>query len=200
MIDDNDSNVEIRDADGSYDGVGKVRKVLSLVGVVLLIGSVAAYAFYVRPLWDNFGEVKADITSQEEHIDELQGKIESIEDAEKKMDLGTEVEKVTLLNSIPVGLNQDEVIEDVIKIAGVYDIELRSISFGLAEGYYDDVGVLRVNASFEGNYGDLINFLEGIEENARMLKVSSVNVQISRLEDLDIKRVTFSLSIDAFYL
>ncbi len=183
----------------TYSESGGIKKALSLIGLVLLIGSISAYAFYVRPLWEGYTELKADITSKQEHISELKGKINSFKLAEEKMDVTTDVQKLTLLNSIPVGVNQDKVIEDLVKIAEGHDIDLRSVSFGLSEGYREDIGALKINASFEGNYGELINFLQGIEESSRLFKITSINVQVSQFEDLDVKKVTFSLSMDAFY-
>ena len=191
-------DTEIRDADGSPGG-SNIRKITSLIGILLLIGSVAAYAFFVRPLWDEYSVAKADITSKEDMVKELSDKIDSYRDAETAMDLETEVQKLTLLNSVPIGVNQDEVIEDLVDVAAENEIVLRSVSFGLSEGYYEQVGALKINASFEGGYGDLINFLKGIENNSRLFKVTSISVQVSQFEDLDIKKVTFSLSIDAFY-
>ncbi len=191
-------DTEIRDADGSQGG-SSIRKVTSLIGVLLLIGSVAAYAFFVRPMWEDYGSAKADITTKEDKVSELSEKLDSYKNAEKTMDLETEVQKLTLLKSVPIGVNQDEVIEDLVDIAEEHEISLRSVSFGLSDGFYESVGALRINASFEGVYGDLITFLKGIETNSRLFKVTSISVQVSQFEDLDVKQVTFSLSIDAFY-
>lgn len=182
-----------------YTEKSGLKKALSIVGLILLVGSIAFYAFYLRPFNEDYGQLKADVSSKQAKIAELNAKIASFKSAEKAMDVSTEVQKLTLLNSIPVGVNQDKVIEDLVKVADSHDIELRSVSFGLSEGYHKGIGALKINASFEGNYGDLINFLRGLEQNSRFLKVSSVNVQVSQFEDLDIKKVTFSLSMDAFY-
>ena len=125
-----------------YSETGGIRKVLSLVGLILLIGSVSAYAFYVRPLWDDYGQLKADVTSKQEKISELKDKIDSFKTAEEKMNITTDVQKLTLLNSIPVGVNQDKVIKDLVKVAEGHQIDLRSVSFGLSEGYREEIGAL----------------------------------------------------------
>lgn len=197
MVENNDS--EIREVDEGYAESSATRKVLSIVGLLLLLGAVTAYALYLRPVLGEYNDLKASVSDKEEVISELEDKIDVYKSAEGKADVTTDVQRLSLLNSIPVGVEQDAVIESVIKIAEANDIELRSVSFGLSEGYKDDIGVLKINASFEGDYGDLMNFLEGIEQNARLLKVTSVNVQVSQFEGVDVKRVTFSLSMDAFY-
>lgn len=199
MLDNTQNTTEIRNPCEMYGSGRNLKKVLSLIGIVLMIASVSAYAFFVRPFWNDYKQVQADISSKEQTLKDLKDKIASFKDTETKMDLGSEVAKMTLINSIPVGLNQDGVIEDLVKIAAAHDIKLRSVSFGRLDDFKKDVGALKINASFEGNYGDLINFLEGIEENPRFFKVTSINVQVNNMEDLDVKRVTFALAMDAFY-
>ena len=187
------------DTNLGYDGGGKLKKILPLVGIVMLILSVSVYAFFVRSEMDDYSKVKADISTKSERVEKLRKQIDTYKETEKKMDLTTEVQKKTLINSIPVGVNQDGIIEDLVKIAGDNDVKLKSVSFGVSRGDETKVGVVKMNASFEGNYNDLLNFLEGIEENARFFKVTSISVQISDVTGLDIKRVTFSLSLDAYY-
>jgi len=182
-----------------YDGGGKLKKALPLIGIVMLIASVSAYALFVRSEMDDYSKVKADISTKSERVAQLKKQIDTYKETEKKMDLTTEVQKKTLINSIPVGVNQDGIIEDLVKIASENDVKLKSVSFGVSRGDETKVGVVKMNASFEGNYNDLLNFLEGIEENARFFKVTSISVQVNDVSGLDIKRVTFSLSLDAYY-
>ena len=194
----NNENVEIRSADGS-DTVGGKSKIFSLIGLVLLISSVACYAFYTRQLWSDYSGVSDNITAKQAEIVKLNAKLESFKSAEKAMDVTTEVQKTSLLSMIPVGVNQDKVIEDLLSVAESNNITLRSVSFGLSDNFKENLGALKINAIFEGNYSDLINFLKGLEDNARLLKVTSISVQVSNVESLDMKKVTFSLSMDAFY-
>jgi|GEM_PF-888862 len=182
-----------------YSKGEKIRKILSAVGALLIVLSVAFYFIFTTQLKEKFDVAKAEVTVKEAKLTELNGEIGKYQEAQKKMGVETEVQKVALVNSIPVGLNQDKVIEDLYKIAKANEIDLKSLSFGVSEGVYSAVGALRINSSFEGNYSDLINFLEGIEDNLRLFKVSSVNVQINEGEEGESKRVTFSLTIDAYY-
>lgn len=182
-----------------YSKGEKIRKILSAVGALFIIVSVVFYFLFTTQLKERFDSAKADVTSKEVKLSELNTKIDEYKAAEEKMGVETEVQKVSLINSIPVGVNQDKVIEDLYKIAKANEVDLKSLSFGVSDGVYGNVGALRINSSFEGNYSDLINFLEGIEDNLRLFKVSSVNVQIGEGEEGESKRVTFSLTIDAFY-
>ncbi|MBT3704450.1 hypothetical protein HOG17_01565 [Candidatus Peregrinibacteria bacterium] len=188
---------EIREVD--YQESSATKKVLSVVGLVLLLASVSFYAFFLSPVLGDYSDMKASVIEKEEVIDELEGRIDTYKEAETNMNITTDVQRLSLLNSVPVGVEQDTVIEDLIMIAEGNDIKLRSVSFGLSEGFKDNVGALKINASFEGDYVDLMNFLEGIEQNARLFKVTSINVQVNQFDGFDVKRVTFSLSMDAFY-
>ena len=44
-----------------------------------------------------------------------------------------------------------------------------------------------------------MDFLEGIENNGRLFKVNSINVQLSTLDLLGFERATFTLTMEAFY-
>ncbi|MBT3864512.1 hypothetical protein HOE67_03730 [Candidatus Peregrinibacteria bacterium] len=178
---------------------GKLKKILSLVGVILILGSVALYAFYTSSLSDEYDDAKVSIETKTDEAEVLSARIDVLKEAEGKMGLETEVQKKTLLDSIPVGLNQDDVIEDLVDIAASNDVVLHSVSFGKVKDLYEGVSALQISASFEGNYNDLIHFLKGIEGNARLFKVSSINVQVNYLEELDLNRVSFSLSMNAYY-
>ena len=72
---------------------------------------------------------------------------------------------------IPLGINQDEMIRDLINIAKNNDIEITSISFSKGMSANPEIGTLKINSGFEGNYSDLLNFLKSIEQNSRFLNV-----------------------------
>lgn len=109
------------------------------------------------------------------------------------------VEQFTSLAAVPKGLNQDEVIRNLIEVADNYDIDLNAINFARANTNFDGVGLLKINASFEGNYSDLIDFLSGLEDSERLFKVNSINVQIADTSISGLSRANFSLAIDTFY-
>ena len=174
-------------------------KVSTLVGVFLVILSIAAYVFFVRGLSTGVAEKRDEIADKTVKIEQMKQKVEDLKVAEKQWDVSTEVQRAEVLKSIPVGLNQDQVIEDLVKIAKANDIELNSVSFGKSTKGKDDIGSLRVNSSFEGNYADLVNFLEAIEQNGRLFKVNTVNVQVNTFEVSSFERISFALNLEAFY-
>lgn len=171
----------------------------TLFGVLLFLAAICLYVFVARPLSADLQVMKADIVSKNEQIDELQEKLGQLQAAEEELDITSEVERIESLKAVPVGVQQDEVIRDILEIADDNDVSLNSISFGKSGSQEDGVSSLTIAASFAGNYADLTSFLEGLEQNDRLFKVDSISVQVSRLDISDIERANFSLSISAFY-
>lgn len=171
----------------------------TFIGVLLVLVALVGYLFYTKPLAADVAVMETDITAKETEIESIKSKIAGFENAEEELGIATEVQKIESLRAIPSTMKQDEVIRDVINITDTYDIELKSLSFGEGSSEYDGVNALNINASFEGNYTDLVTFLEGIEQNPRIFKIKSINVQLNELDVLDIKRATFSLAMEAYF-
>ena len=170
-----------------------------LVGVFFVVLSLALYSLLVSPLSDRVEAAESDIATKNAELTEVTEKIAEYERAQEEFELTTEVQRLNSLKAIPLGVEQDDALRDVIDIAGSYDITLNSISFGKGNTQIDDINSLRINASFEGNYNDLIDFLEGLEQNARLFVVENISVQITRLDISNIERANFSLTIQSFF-
>lgn len=170
-----------------------------LFGLLLLVFAIVGYVVFLRPLSAQIDTIKTDLVTKTGQVDTLKLQIDEFEKAEKELELGTEVQRIEILKAIPIELDQDEVIRDIVEIAETYDIELKSISFGKGGTKHDGVGALRISASFEGNYTDLTDFLEGLEQNARLFKVDSISVQINKLDITDVERANFALTIESFF-
>ncbi len=171
----------------------------TLIGILIIVVSVVLYTFLARPVANEADSIKADISTKTVELEVLKDKVATFEKQQDELELTTEVQRLEILKAVPLEMDQDEVIRDVIEIADTHDVVLRSISFGKGSSQYEGVGSLRINASFEGNYTDLTDFLQGLEQNARMFKVDSISVQINRLDITDIERASFSLVIESFY-
>lgn len=179
--------------------IGGPSKIAVLFGILLILASVAAYTFFTKSLSDDVAVTRGYLADQHDKVLELQAEIQSFEGAEDQLGLTTEVERLAAKRAIPTELNQDEVIRNLIEISKVHDITLNSLSFGKGATGKDGINSLRITAGFEGNYSDLTNFLQGLEQNARIFRVNSISVQLSNVQVGNIKRANFSLSMEAFY-
>jgi len=169
----------------------------TIVGVVFIFAAFVIYNVFVGALKEGISTANAAIDADQARIATIEETIASYEGARQELDLSSEVKLMDSLNSIPERMYQDRVILDVLKLSDDNDIEMNSITFG--QGSFGTIGALRINASFSGNYGDLINFLEDVEGNGRLFKVNSVTIQMGNESILELKRVNFSVSMEAFY-
>lgn len=170
-----------------------------LFGALLLVIAIAGYALLIRPLSANLQLAKADLLAKNVQLEELKSRLDFLNQAEQDLDLTTEVKRQESLKAVPVLMQQDKVIRDLIEIAKNNGIQLHSISFSRGSTSREGIGSLRISSSFEGNYLDLTDFLEALEENGRTFKVESISVQVSKLDISDVERANFSLTIETFY-
>lgn len=170
-----------------------------LIGVFLIVLSIAAYILFASVWADERSTNRELFNEKTTQVAEMKTQLETLKATESQLELTTEVQRQETLKAVPTALNQDEVIRSVKEIADDYDVLLSSISFAKGPSGKEGIGSLRISAGFEGNYVDLIDFLEGLEDNARIFKVNTINVQISTLEISEIERANFSLTIETFY-
>lgn len=173
-------------------------KTSPIIGAILVIAALALYVFLIKPLSSEVANLRTDVSTKQTEVSTLDAKFTALESAKSSNQI-TEVTASQIEDKIPVGMNQDDVIRELIQIAEKNDIELNSISFGRAGGDEDDLEALRISASFEGSDADLINFLKAIETAKRFFKVNSISVSINTLDVTNFKRANFSLSIETFY-
>lgn len=170
-----------------------------LIGVLLLVMTISGYVLLTRPMSTQLNVLKTEVVVKNNKLTELKKQLDSLNQAEKDLELTTEVQRNKSMDSVPDSMKQDEVIKKLIEIAQEKNILLHSISFSKGSTSREGIGSLRISSSFEGNYLDLTSFLEALEENKRILKVESISVQVAKLEISDIERASFSLTIETFY-
>lgn len=171
----------------------------SAIGVGLVLVSILLFVFVIRPVSADVSKKSADFETKQTAVLDAQTKLTLLNEEKTNLDLITDVSRNTVENSIPKQMMQDEVIRELIGVSDDNRIELNSISFGKGGEVVGGISVLRVNASFEGGFSDLIRFLEGLETNKREFMVNSISVQLAALEVGGIKRANFSLSMETYY-
>jgi len=184
-----DAEIEVRN-----DG-----RLMPLIGVGLIFVAVVLFVFFVRPFNQAVAKVDAETTLKTQELDKLKAKVADMEAAQKKLGVNSELQKLEMLRSIPIGVSQDKAIEDIVQLVKDNNITLNSIGFSKGITSKDKIGVLQVSAGFEGTYEDLITFLKALEQNKRMFRVNSISVQLMNTEMAGLKRAVFSLSMDTFY-
>lgn len=177
----------------------KTSNIGALIGALLIVVAISAYVFFGRAVANDLSALKLDMSTKQQELETLRGQIDTYEKAKTELDLSTEVQRRESLKAVPVNIDQDEVIRSLLQIASKNGILLHSISFAKGGTDREGIGSLRISSSFEGNYKDLTDFLKSLEVNERIFKVDSINVQISKLDLVDIQRASFSLNIETYY-
>jgi Tfp pilus assembly protein PilO len=177
----------------------KKSRIGTLIGVLFLLLAIGGYVFYTKTIANELSTLKADVSTKNATVADYQARLSEVESASQAYEVTTEVQKMETSKSIPLALNQDDVIRDLRKIADEYKIKLSSISFSLGSTNYEGVGSLGLGATFEGNYEDLLSFLKGLEQNSRFIRVNTVGVEMNEIGGLDLLRASFSLSMEVFY-
>lgn len=175
----------------------KVQKFLSLLFLLL---ALLGYLFYIKPAGVALAEKDLkynELTAQEAT---LSAHLAELDEASKKLELDSEVKAQKVANAIPQKLEQDNLLLNMVEIAKKNDIQFQSISFSVSDAGEDvDVKKVGISASFEGNYGDLVNFLKSIEANGRKIVVENISVQLAGEPIQGVERVNFALSMAAFF-
>lgn len=186
-------------ASTSEIGLKNGSRAAPLIGVILIFLAVTAWIFFVRPFWQGVDGLKADVFQKNQELDKLKTQVADMEKAENSLGLSSELERLEMLRSIPIGLKQDEAIKDIVQLAKDNRVELTSIGFGKGMTDKAKIGALQVSASFDGTYEDLIGFLKALEQNARMFTVNSISVQLIDTDVVGLKRAVFALAMNTFY-
>lgn len=191
MFDRNDENSEIK--------INSESRLMPLIGVFLILVSVGLFVFFAKPVGRQVGDLQANVVLKTQELNEMKQKIADMDSAKQEYGLTSELQRMEMLRSIPVGLKQDGAIEDLVALAEENNVYFTSIGFGKGSTDKQKIGSLQVSAGFEGTYEDLIEFLRDLEQNKRMFKVNSISVQLIDTDVIGFKRAVFSLAMETFY-
>lgn len=172
----------------------------TIIGLIMILVSVLLYVFIYQPISGSNGLLAVDVADLNSKILQSQNNLSMLEEQKDELDLTTDTAMFSLKNAIPLEMQQDMVIRDLISVSDANKISLNSISFGKGGVGEEGVAVLRVVAGFEGGFTDLIRFLEGLESNKRKFTVNSVSVQLASLTVGGIRKANFSLAMETYFL
>lgn len=171
----------------------------AVVAAGLLILAVILGIFVWQPARDRVETLSADLISAKSELVQLQTELADLVALEAELPLA-DSERERILNSVPLELIQDEIIEDLDDIASSVGISLNAMSFSLQSSQDQSADVVSVTGNFTGNYTALIDLLEAIENNDRLFKVTAIGVQLGEVDgDSGEQLMTFSVSIEAYY-
>ncbi len=165
--------------------------------IIFLITFVGA-VFYVKPLWDEETALSAVYQQKQEQKTQLSQQVQTLKDLQQKLQTGSEVEKLTTLDSIPEKFEQGKLIADLKDLAQQNQVVLKGMNFNLPANNTERVKKAGVNVNLTGSEEGLLNFLKGIETNHRKIVVKLINVQYGKSDNGTV-RLNFNLNMETYY-
>ncbi|HCW32785.1 MAG: hypothetical protein UT55_C0068G0011 [Candidatus Peregrinibacteria bacterium GW2011_GWE2_39_6] len=171
----------------------------TLIAAGFLILAILITALLWLPTRDNTQILKENLTTKNTELTQINTQVASLVDLEANLPV-SEVERQRILAKVPIALNQDQLVKDISAIANSVGISLNSVTFALSPSEQkEQANVVNMVANFAGDYNNLIALLEAIERNNRLLKVSSIGVQLGETSDEGKQQMNFSVSLESYY-
>ncbi len=172
----------------------KTSTFMNLLSVILLLIVIVAAVFYINPMKQDVSALAIQLESKEAQVSELMARVVELETLRDEIGKSGATEGKLLLQ-VPSGMDQSGIIADLNDLAAEAGVALNGMSFSAVEG--EESGVLWISASFDGDYEDLITFLQAVEDNPRKIRVKAISVQLS--EEDAVAHASFSLLMEAYY-
>lgn len=168
-----------------------------IVSAGLVLIALLLAVFVSEPLRTEVGQLTQEVSTSEAELALLEAEIASLMDLETTLPQA-ESEREQLLASVPVGLNQDDLIEDFTVMAKKAGVSLNSLSFALQSSESGKAQVVSISTNLTGDYSALNSLLESLETHDRLFSVQSLGVQLGEVTESGYT-MTFSLSVNAYY-
>ncbi|EKD93151.1 MAG: hypothetical protein ACD_28C00224G0002 [uncultured bacterium] len=160
--------------------------------VVILLG-----VFVWQPLREETTALTQTLFASQANLAQIQKQVSDLVSIEANLPVA-EIERNRVLGAVPLGLRQDELIEDLDGIASKVGIDLNSITFSVQSDDTDPSSTVSIVANFMGNYSNLITLLQAFETNSRLFRATAIGVQLGDVTESG-QQMTFSVSLEAYF-
>lgn len=167
-------------------------QISQLLSVLLLLLIVVAVMVFVWPMRGTIDDLRAERDSLSEQLQAVQVEYDTLVSLSNDVS-SSETARDELLKAVPEGFSQDELILELSKLASAAGFHLNAMNF--SESVNQDYGqMVTVAANLSGDYSNLIKFLQKLETSERLMRVTSISVQLTSTQD-----VVFNLNIEAYH-
>lgn len=163
-----------------------------LISILLLMLIVIGSVFFVLPLRDNIAELKVEKVTANESLLALQTEYDELNALSEEISK-SEATQEALKKAVPAGMQQDELILELVDMAEKAGFNAKVLSFSKREDQTYG-SALGISLSLTGDYEKLIAYLQLIEGAERLFDVSSITVQRTSTS-----AITFGLNLEAYY-
>lgn len=170
----------------------KKSQISQLVSVLLLLLIGVGIMIFVLPMRDKIATLKESRDTVASELESLQSEYDALS-ALSEDTAASDASKQELLNAVPSGYSQDDLILELSGLAEAADFDLNAMNF--SEAVDQEFGnTVLVSANLSGSYNDLVTFLQKVENADRLMNVQSISVQLTGTDS-----IVFNLNIEAYY-
>lgn len=166
----------------------------TIIPIIILTTTIAGFFLFVNPLYKEISILKKEISAYDEALNNSK-KLESERDKLIKKRNSLTLENVDRLNKLlPDGVDNIRLILEIEKIASPYGMVLKDVRYealnkaktdtananteasqqAINTGSNKNYGSWDLEFSTEGSYDDFLSFLKDLENNLRIVDVSSI--------------------------
>lgn len=168
------------------------RKIHSgFVGTLLLVAALVVLFFHTRPSLGELNRLQTAVAALEAEA----GSEESQPGKIQRTSL-TETERKLLDLAVPETLEQDQIINDINRIAKSAEVSFNAITFSLLES--SALPTVNISAGFQGTPEQIARFLKMLESNSRKFVVRDAGLSRSEVAE-GFQLVNLNLTIQSFY-
>jgi Tfp pilus assembly protein PilO len=163
-----------------------------LLSVLLLLLISVAVMVFVLPMRGDVDALRVEKEALTGQLQAAENEYSSLQALSEEVS-GSNSVREELLAAVPEGFSQDDLILELSEIADGAGFKLNAMNF--SESVSQNYGsMVTVAANLSGDYEDLLKFLQKVENAERLMRVTSVSVQLTSTED-----VVFNLNIEAYH-
>ncbi|MCL4406101.1 MAG: type 4a pilus biogenesis protein PilO [Patescibacteria group bacterium] len=180
------------------------KRFLSILGsIALLIAAVIVFTNFIRPEFEGTDGVKQLRTKRDAAAATFNlatAQVDAFANLAKQYEDSFQY-KSELDRSLPSGDNIPEVLAQIQGLAAADKVALASVTFqhppmqSSQSSFVSAYGVLRASLRAEGGYNDIKAFIRDIENNIRLMDVSSMNLSTSGRSNV----YSLQLTINTYY-
>ena len=169
----------------------------TFLAALLLIVAMIVAVFIWQPMSDNNTVLETDLDSTLAAQAAIDAEVAGLVALEANLPVA-EIERARILASVPIGLSQDELIDDLDSIAKSAGVDLSAISFSLQQSQ-DGASMASINCSFSGPYEDLLSLMKALEGNDRLFRIASIGVQLGGVSEEGVQQMAFTVTVEAYF-
>lgn len=167
-----------------------------------VLGLVLGYfyiQFFLMGIIDKISNTGSDILSNQSKLNKIEklqvdNKIKQVKLNDIQMQYNNKI------NSLPISARVPDIMNELKSLADSNQVSINNVTFqdgqeaakvseisnffgkddSKNKAYLDNLMVVPSNVSLSGDYGKIINFINQIESNARIAKVSNINLSLNR--------------------